>query len=53
MTAFSLYVLFEPRDLWIGVYWNRERVGRANRWSVYVCLLPMLPIRASWLMRGE
>lgn len=39
-------LLFEPRDIWIGVYWRRERrqFGPGVLW-VYICLLPMLPIR--------
>lgn len=44
---------FEPRDIWIGVYWNREldyADAGAQVWTneVYVCLLPMLPIRFMW-----
>lgn len=41
-TKLSIKLLFEPRDLWIGVYWNCE--GRDHLF-VYVCLLPLLPIR--------
>lgn len=37
----SVRVLFEPRDLWLGVYWDR----RPGALVVYVCVLPMLPIR--------
>lgn len=41
-------VQFEPRDLWIGVYWDK----RVLLLNVYVCLLPMLPIRVQvWLGR--
>lgn len=36
--------MFEPRDIWIGVYWNREE----DYSEVYVCILPMLPIRFLW-----
>ena len=33
-------IKFEPRDIWIGVYWDRR-----SRWLfVYVCIIPMLPI---------
>ncbi len=34
-------VIFEPRDLWVGVYWNR--LGPVL--SVYICLLPTLPLQ--------
>jgi hypothetical protein len=32
---------FEPRDLWVGVYWTLAEHGL----DIYVCILPMLPIR--------
>ncbi len=43
-------IVVEPRDLWIGVYWTRQRpVGDNGRvlgeWlKVYVCVVPMLPL---------
>lgn len=37
-------IYFEPRDLWVGIYWTRD--GTIMR--LYICLLPMLPIRISW-----
>ena len=33
--------LFEPRDIWVGVYWKRYPAAL----EVYVCLLPIVPIR--------
>lgn len=40
-------VLWEPRDLWIGVYWNRKtNVGiEIECLDIYVCLVPCVPIR--------
>ena len=40
-------LLFEPRDLWLGVYWDLTRSTESahRRLSVYVCVLPMLPIK--------
>jgi hypothetical protein len=37
----SVSVIFEPRDIWVGVWWDRKGDTR----SVYVCLIPCLPIR--------
>lgn len=38
---------FEPRDLWIGVYWNATRSieGPYHRLDIYICVIPTLPIR--------
>jgi hypothetical protein len=38
-------VRFVPRDLWIGVFLGSSLGGSLQRWrTVYVCLVPMLPI---------
>lgn len=39
-------LLFEPRDLWIGLYWTRSPYGDPE---AFVCLLPLLPVRISIL----
>jgi hypothetical protein len=37
---------FEPRDLWVGVYWTVDKHDECYQsLYVYVCLLPCLPIR--------
>jgi hypothetical protein len=38
---------FEPRDLWLGVYWNLVRSIESpyKRLDVYVCIIPTLPLR--------
>ena len=33
-------VCFEPRDLWVGCFWNRTGEGL----KIYVCLMPCLPV---------
>lgn len=45
-------VKWEPRDIWIGLYWTRpaEYVGtpphlRSRSW--YICIVPCLPIIVS------
>jgi hypothetical protein len=33
---------FEPRDIWLGVYWTR---GPMDEWDIYICLVPCFPVR--------
>ncbi len=45
-------LLAEPRDLWVGVYWNVTRpacTACTRHWTldVYVCVIPMLPIKVT------
>jgi hypothetical protein len=46
-------VVVEPRDLWIGVSWERSGVAWRGVWwrgvRMYVCVLPMFPIRIDLL----
>lgn len=43
--AVDVRVLWEPRDLWLGVYWTgKDR----PLWRVFVCLVPCFPVRVSW-----
>jgi hypothetical protein len=37
-------VKFEPRDLWVGLYWDRSTF----HWHIYLCLLPLLPLHIWW-----
>lgn len=53
---FAVRWLFEPRDLWLGVFWNvtRARVGSegvATFLLVYVCVVPLLPVAFVWRRR--
>lgn len=45
--------LFEPRDLWIGVYWDRKQDAAIpeKQWLfLYICFVPTLvwKITSSW-----
>jgi hypothetical protein len=46
----GLELIFEPRDLWLGVYWTTtDGALTGERWAmVYVCIVPCLPLRLSW-----
>ena len=45
---------WEPRDIWIGAYWDSAKERRMNastgvrRVHVYICLIPCFPIRLTW-----
>lgn len=41
----NVSIKFEPRDLWIGVFWTRQGGPAYYILDIYICLLPMLPIR--------
>lgn len=46
MTLFT--VKFESKDIWIGLYWNKETLW--DEWEaktflrLYICLIPMFPL---------
>lgn len=36
----KIKAFFEPRDIWVGVFWDRRPTGL----HIYICILPCLPI---------
>lgn len=48
MPKISMY--FEPRDIWIGVYWNKTEslTALVDFLYVYICIIPCFPIRLVW-----
>jgi hypothetical protein len=46
VSRWSIHAFFEPRDIWIGVYWTRDLSlsPAGTRLRVYICLLPCLPV---------
>jgi len=45
MPETEIKLKFEPRDLWIGVYWDGGHEGRFHWLVIYICVIPMLPIK--------
>jgi len=37
------------RDAWMGVYWNSELVLEDTWLHIYVCILPFLPLRLTFI----
>lgn len=35
---------FKLQDMWIGAYWSNDSEFDKVQWSVWICLLPCLPI---------
>lgn len=42
--AVKVRLHFEPRDCWVGVYWDHNDLTN----EVYICVLPLLPLHISW-----
>lgn len=48
---FTIGMKFEPHDIWIGAYWKYEPRKKLeplfvnNQLKIFICILPMLPIR--------
>jgi hypothetical protein len=45
-------IIWEPRDLWIGVYWDRPDIQWRHCLDVYICVLPCLPLKLSMRWSG-
>lgn len=54
---FTARLLWEPRDIWLGVFWNTTSgppteshsfAPRSRFVLVYVCLIPCLPLALVW-----
>ncbi len=45
----SVRIVFEPKDLWVGIYNHGFYLdGGTGRRRVYICLIPMLPLVIDW-----
>jgi hypothetical protein len=58
---FTARLLWEPRDIWLGVFWNRvddqvilhaSETGKSPEYPtyllVYICLVPCVPFCVAW-----
>lgn len=39
---------WEPRDLWVGIYWDTSGIWL----HIYVCIIPCLPLHVTFQRRG-
>jgi hypothetical protein len=56
MSLFGLWLrlLWEPRDLWVGVYVKAPYWEMGRRvYTVYLCLVPCVPLMVSWRRKGR
>jgi hypothetical protein len=58
VTRWRLSWRFDPRDVWVGVYWNTvELEGHGasypRRLEVFVCLVPFFPLYLRVPLRGR
>lgn len=44
---FQVRLEWEPRDLWLGVFWKTRRYHGAKILDVYLCAVPCLPLVVS------
>lgn len=55
----ALNVRFEPRDLWVGAYWQVDPITEYGTnvavqeewWHLYLCIVPLLPIHFTLKLR--
>lgn len=38
---------FEPRDLWIGLFWRQTEMS----WHFYICIVPLLPLHITFMRK--
>jgi hypothetical protein len=51
--VWTVALLWEPRDMWVGLYWTHPVWEGPDRTAtIYVCIVPMLPIRIGWVIES-
>ncbi len=46
--GFSADVEWKPQDLWIGAFWKRTRFDGFSGYSLWLCVLPCIPLHIWW-----
>ncbi len=46
----DIILKFEPRDIWVGVYWKRSTI--LKRLDFWICIVPMVPLHIRWWRAG-
>lgn len=41
-------LIFEPRDLWIGCFWDHDQINHQNYLVIYLAAVPMLVVRLTF-----
>jgi hypothetical protein len=52
----SVKFLFEPRDAWMGIYWDKEPTANPNctdKLVTYICLVPFVVFRVTFHFSGK
>lgn len=49
----NVKIKFEPRDMWIGLYWRKHRWRITSDYSFYICIIPMFPVRISFTLMNR
>ncbi len=46
---------FEPRDLWVGLFWRTKHAVQDPHYTlhIYLCLIPLVPLHITLLLRGK
>lgn len=44
LRSLDIRLKFEPRDLWIGIYWNTLELCGLRRFDIYFTLIPCFPL---------
>jgi hypothetical protein len=47
----TIEVQYQPRDAWVGLYWDVQTSSSWRRLQLYLCAVPFLPIKLTLLVQ--